>query len=189
MIEGEPMFRGGNLSEYLQNEVAAIDERVRNLPSETFQTSDDGQIVAKLATGVRLAELQVDFSNPRRASAPAQVRVHDTFSGMVTIDGLRATKSFPFQGDENLLYLRPSSWGGVPHARVEGRAIVITYEGRADQEAVKREFAQHESHLKDNVNWVNQEIERHNEMLPRLLLEAVKRRRQNLESVRNITDF
>lgn len=189
MIVGEPLFHSKDLSDYLRSQVASLDDLVRGGIQDSHLSRLDDELAEQFVASSQIDEIIVDFDNPQRQTSEARVTVPDHFRGSAVIDGVRVQKIFPFSGSPRLLNMRASTWSNVPRGRVDGNRIILEYQGHADPETIKRDIAQQEGLLRDNVSWLNQDIARHNESLPRLLTAAVQRRRQSLESVKKITDF
>lgn len=185
LILGEPLFSKGELSSYLRAQEGAVDDHVRQTVSKSDLTKLDAELVQEMLPGARVTPLSVLFDDVEKNVAETRITVNDHFSGRVQIDGVRATRSFPFLGQDGLFDLRPNQWSTVlPYARVQANRIVIGIEGRPnDPDSLKQELDRQEKYLKDYVAWSSKQIEDHNAKLENLLAEAVARRRKHLTSL------
>lgn len=190
-MSGNPLFYANNLDQYLRSQLAGLEAHLsKNVQSRHLAESDD-EIVTRLLPEARVGALKVDFENPIRDVQEAQVQVSDQFrGGSITIAGVRATKSFPYTGDQALFDMKPNRFTmRLPYGIVSRTHVILTYEGRSDQDAIKREFADTEGVLKFYVEASSQQVEAHDAVLPDMLLTAVQRRRAQLGEVAKIKDF
>lgn len=189
MIVGEVLFRDRDLDSYLRAQVAAVDNHVRQHVGKADLEASDAEIAGRLLPAARVEPLIVDFDHPTKDAREARVQVHDTFDGPVTINGVRATRSFNFTGDAELFQLRPSPWSNSPHGEVRGGRITIGIEGRNDPETLKREIDRQEQLLREYVGHSKAQIDRHNAELERLLIGAIARRRKTLTDIDALKDL
>ncbi|WP_027669279.1 hypothetical protein [Rhizobium leguminosarum] len=190
MIIGDVLFWKNSLGDYLRAQVAAVEGHVRKHITAADLMQNDDEIVAGMLADAIVGSLSVDFENPDRAVKEQRVTVRDHFSGSVTIDGVRVTKSFAFTGAPHLFSLRPSTFdSGPPHGVVGSNRIILGYEGRNDPDAIKSAIADQEAQLKIYINWSNAEVETHDAKLPALLKAAVERRRKSLLDLSKLSDF
>lgn len=189
MIIGDALFRNNDLDGYLRAQVGAIEEHVRGTVSKADLGMTDAEIAQQHLPGARVEPLQVDFENPQKDVSEARVRVRHVFDGEVTIDGVRATRSFAFTGDQGLFLLRTNPYSSVlPYGLVRGGRIVIGMEGRNDAETLKREIDRQEKILREYVGYSRAQVDAHNAKLEALLIEAIARRRQTLGSIDALKD-
>jgi len=183
MIIGDALFAERDLDNYLRGQKAAVDGHVRkHVQSKELQTSDDMTIVKRLLPDGLVAGLDVDFDNPVKDLKEARVTVRDHFHGNVEINGVRATRSFAFKGDQRLFSLLTNPYSmSLPHGRVVGNRIEIGMEGRPDAETLKREIDRNEQLLREFVAWSTHQVEEHNRQLEGLLTKAVAARRAELD--------
>jgi len=191
MMKGQPLFHDGDLSHYLRGETQEIEAYVRKKLGEGDLAKSDEEIVADLLPGARVGAIEVNFDDPVRNVAEAQVEVADQFrGGRIKVAGIRVTKAFPYKGQQLLFKLQPNSYTArLPYADVTRTHVVLIYEGRSDEEAVKREIAEMEGILKFYVDASYRQVETHDASIPALLMDAVKRRRAHLGEVSKIKDF
>ena len=185
LVIGKPLFREGDLSNYLRAQEGAIESHVRTTVTKSDLSKSDAEIIAGMMPGARVNPIAISFDAVQKSVAEARIAVNDHFSGRVQIDGVRATRTFPFSGDAKLFDLRPNQWTTVlPYAEVRSGQVVIGFEGRADDpESLRQELDRQEKYLSDYVEWSTKQVGEHNVRLEAMLGEAVARRRQHLSSL------
>lgn len=184
MIIGNPLFRNNDLDGYLRGQVGAIDEHVRRNVTKNDLVRTDAEIAQSMLAEAKVEPLVVDFDNPAKAVREARVQVKDMFSGPVTIDGVRATRSFSFSGDARLFDLRTNPYTSVlPYGEVTSGSVTIGMEGRSDPERLKREIDRQEEILREYVGYARSQVDAHNSRLEDLLAAAISRRRAHLTSI------
>ncbi|TCM51043.1 hypothetical protein C8J36_11050 [Rhizobium sp. PP-F2F-G48] len=187
MIIGKPLFRNNDLDGYLRAQVGAIDDHVRRNIGKDDLTKIDAEIVKSMMTEARVEPLQVEFDNPNKEAREARVQVSDTFSGRVTIDGVRATRSFAFTGDAGLFNLRTNPYSSVlPYGEVQAGRVTIGMEGRNDPETLKREIDRQEEILRQYVGYSKAQVDAHNNTLEGLLTASIGRRRAHLANINDL---
>ena len=190
MILGEPLLYKDALSDYLRNQVSAVENHVKtNMQNRHLEETDD-DIVASMLSVAKVGSISVDFENPKRDVKEKTVSVRDHFSGTVQIDGVSVTKSFAFSGQQRLFDLRPSTYDSAPpRGYVSQGRVIIVYEGHNNPDEIKATIADQESQLKKYLAWSKAEVDAHDARLPALLLAAVQRRRITLLDLRKLNDF
>ncbi|MER8512929.1 hypothetical protein NKH47_08245 [Mesorhizobium sp. M1060] len=189
MIIGSALFLKNDLDNYLRAQVGAVGEHVRKTVSKADLSKTDAEIAQQHLPAARVEPLQVDFENPQKDVSEARVRVNDVFDGAVTIDGVRATRSFAFTGDQDLFSLRTNPYSSVlPHGLVRDGRIVIGMEGRNDAETLKREIDRQEQILREYVGNSKAQVDAHNARLEALLTAAIAHRRQTLVGIDALKD-
>lgn len=184
LIIGSPLFRNNDLDSYLRAQVGAIDNHVRQNVGNEELGKTDAEIAAGMMAEARVEPLHVDFDNPKKEAREARVQVSDTFSGRVTIDGVRATRSFAFTGDAGLFNLRTNPFSSVlPYGEVQSGRVTIGLEGSNDPETLKREIDRQEEILRQYVGYSKAQIDAHNAALEGPLTAAIARRRAHLASI------
>ncbi|MCW2318849.1 hypothetical protein M2322_004418 [Rhodoblastus acidophilus] len=189
MMFGEALFRKSELSDYLRQQAASIEQHVGKNVREADLSEPDEMIVSKLLEQAVVSPLHVDFENPTKDAQEHPLLVSDGFGGTVKINGVRATRAFAFTGDKNLFELRPNRWGDYPRGELRRNLVVVGVEGRPDAELLKQEMDRQETALREYVSNSTAEINVHNEALAGKILDAVKRRRAQLSKIENLKDL
>lgn len=189
MLIGEALFRNGDLDNYLRAKIADVDNYVRQHVAKADLEKTDAEIAQRLLLAARVVPLVVDFDHPEKDVREAHVQGHDVINGRVTINGVRATRSFVFTGDADLFQLRTNPWSsGIPHGEVRGNTVIIGIEGRPDPDGLKTEIDRQEQYLREYVELSRAQIDRHNTALGRTFIEAIARRRQTLVGIEALKD-
>lgn len=187
MLVGGPLFLNADLDSYLRAQVAAIDEHVRTHVSTLHLEKTDIEIAEGLLPGACVAPLIVDFDHPQKDVREARTQINDAFHGRISIDGVRATRTFAFTGDSHLFHARTNPWSTtVPHGEIRGGSITIGVEGRNDPDTLRGELDRQEHLLRDCIENSRKQIERHNNDLKSLLTDAIARRRKTLEDIESL---
>lgn len=190
MITGDVLFWKNDLGSYLRAQVNAVEDHVRKYMTAASLDQSDDEIVARMLQDAMVGSLSIDFDNPQRDVKESRVTVRDHFSGNVTIDGVRVTKSFKFTGDSNLFNFRPSTFDtSPPHGTVQSGRVILGYEGRNDPDSIKRSIADQEKQLKQYAEWSKANVDAHDAQLPALLKSSVERRRMSLQELSKLSDF
>ncbi|MDV4182959.1 hypothetical protein R1521_31070 [Rhizobium brockwellii] len=183
MIIGNVLFGKGNLGAFLRREVDAIDDHVRGNVTAAELEMDDDALTAAMMADAKVGSLSVDFENPERNTEEIKVVVSDHF-GSANIDGVRVTKSFAFSGNADLFDLAPSKYDSSrPRGVLEYGRVKIVYEGRRDPDAIKNSFADQEAQLRRYLEWSKEEVDAHDQNLPRRLKAAIEQRRKVLGEI------
>ncbi|WP_378946648.1 hypothetical protein [Mesorhizobium sp. ANAO-SY3R2] len=160
---------------------------MRQMIAKADLVKTDAEIVQLLLPGACVEPLEIDFDRAEKNVREVRVTVNDAFHGQVQIDGVRATRSFPFRGDRMLFTLRPNQWSSaIPYAEVGQASITIGIEGRNNAETIKQELDRQQKILGEYTEWSTTLINQHNARLEGLLAAAVARRREHLASLEDL---
>lgn len=189
MYVGEALFREMDLDDYLRNQIAAIDPFVAERLARSGIVADEEKFVSGLVHEGKVEPLAINFDAPVKNVEEAKVEVQGHGRRMVEIDGVRATRAYPFTGMADLFRMRPNPFSSMlPYGYVNGDHIVIGIEGRRDADAIKRELDQIEKTMRDYVGAQRQQIERHNAGLDKAIRESLARRRKRLSEIEDMKD-
>lgn len=186
---GEPLFIGGELSSYFAQNIAGlkpfIDEFIAQSPGE----KDEEKLIAEIAVQAAIEPLSIDFDSVTKDVQSARVSVRD-FGRDIEIDGVRATRTFPFSGDGGLFQLRPNRWSSVlPYGIVSRHRITIGLEDRNDPATLKSYLDGQQNMLHEYVSWQHENIEEHNRSLPLKIEALVEARLKHLRGVEHLKDL
>ncbi|MGE3993718.1 hypothetical protein [Pseudorhodoplanes sp.] len=187
MYLGEPLFREGALSPFLAHRQQSLREVVEPYMASHPAATDD-EIVSYISDKMSVRPLDIDFENYAKDVQERKIRVRD-FGRNIEIDGVLASRSYPFTGDAVLFKLTPSTWTTVlPYGRVTHSTVIVGIEGRKDLDALKRELHSLEKMLRDYTGWQKPEIEQFNAGLPGLVQQLVANRRKHQDDIANLRD-
>jgi hypothetical protein len=128
------------------------------------------------------SETQVDVRNDPMRMVPNR-------SIACLIPGVRHVFAVPFDGDAGLFRVRPMVWGGGhPPAAVEGTELHFVYTGtNYDAEILNRTNLQDIARIRDTLRSLSESAELINEKLQRLTESEIKKRKQHLLNLANMT--
>ena len=125
------------LDDVLRHQVDLLRGRVDELPDKLFAEKTDEEVAAHVAAKYAIEPLRIDLAAAKASVEEVQVEVHDRWGyerGPVRVAGLRATKSIPFAGEEDLWRLRTNPFNlPPPRGDVRGRNLFIGIEVTAQQ--------------------------------------------------------
>ncbi|PPC99397.1 MAG: hypothetical protein CTY31_10640 [Hyphomicrobium sp.] len=189
MVIGEALFVKGSLSSYFDQQVAALRPFVEKFLGSHAGESDETKIVQAILAEARVEPLKVDFSAASKDVQSAKVRIRD-FGRDIEIDGVRATRTYPFTGDAGLFRLQPNTWTSVvPYGLVTGNRITIGIEDRNDPPSLKGHLDSQEELLRKYIDWQSANIEEHNRSLKPKIESLVAARLKHLDGVAKLKDM
>ncbi len=125
------------LDDVLRHQLGLLRGQVDELPDKLFAGKTDEEVAAHVAAKCAIEPLKLDLAAAKASVEEVQVEVHDRWGferGPVRVPGLRATKSIPFTGEEDLWRLRTNPWNmNPPRGDVRGRNLVIGIEVAVQQ--------------------------------------------------------
>ena len=182
MYVGEALFCRGHLSAYLDQERNALRDAVNKHVDLSDPDVDAGTLCKEIVAEVRIAPLRLHFDQVQKHIVPARVTIYD-FGREIEIDGVRATRVYPFEGEQGLFQARPGIWTSVvPYGIISHSSVTIGVEGRNDRDMLKRELDQQEKLLQDYVGWICADIQAHNDTVAPRVAQFITARR-NLYSL------
>jgi hypothetical protein len=187
---GKALFNDDDLASLLHRRIESLDSLVERRYQGTHESLTDEQFALGIAKEFALKALSVDFDNPRKNAVRQRVVVSD-FGRPIEVVGIRSTYRFEFEGDESLLYLRPSTFGSqLPRAEIQGSSITIAFDSRdsEDPENVKRELEKTRDLLRENLSNQAKQIAQHNQELIEHVGPRVEARRRSIERLKNFQD-
>jgi hypothetical protein len=145
-VLGELLFykrNGPTLDDYLRyrgsEELEAV---VNRLPESVFATKTDEEVVAQVVREISMAPLEIFLNRAQNEVSEVPVDVRDIFSGgTVRVNGLRASKSIPFQGMRDLWWMQTNPYDlNPPRGAVRGSDLELGIEVRAGEDAAVAEY-------------------------------------------------
>jgi len=187
MYLGKALFRDRPLSSFLSQREGSLGGAVEQHMNRNPGLSDE-EIVTYVAEQMKVTPLQIDFANFTKDVQEAKVRVED-YRRDTLIDGVRASRSYPFTGDTTLFQLMPSTHSSVlPYGVVSGKTVTMGIEGRKDLDMLKRELENLEKTLRSYVDFQRGEIEQFNARLTATVDNLVKQRRKHQAEIAGLRD-
>ncbi|MHB0951209.1 MAG: hypothetical protein ACYC10_04705 [Allorhizobium sp.] len=184
MSTGDALFRGSDLSDFLGRRELSIQPIVTAQVNASNSLVPDDELAALLAQQLVVQPLVVDFEAVEKSVREARVLVND-FGRRIEIDGIRATRTFPFTGDGQFFYMKPSSYSSMlPYGTIEGNKISIAASGHPDNaERMKQELDREQELLQQYLDSQAKQIGAYNLGLKAKLEYAIAARRKSLGSI------
>jgi hypothetical protein len=174
-----------DLDAVLRHQVEQLRGKVDALPADLFSKKSDEEIAKQIAEQEALHPLTIDFNAGKASVRECVIEVHDQFGferGPVRVQGLAATKSFPFNGDPELWHLRTNPWGmNPPRGDVQGNDLVIGIEVRANEaDQAARYIDETVARIPEYLQRQEAQIAKHNASLAMNAMRWISLRRQRL---------
>jgi len=188
-VLGELLFynrNGPTLDDYLRHRGSVeLEAAVNRLPESALNSKTEDDIVALVMGEVSMAPLEIFVERAQNDVVEMPVEVRDIYSGgTVRVNGLRATKSIPFQGMPELWRMQTNPYDlNPPRGAVNGKNLELGIEVRVGEDAVV------EGHIKSTIASVIECIGRQaaqiatfNKTLPPIVAAAVSGRHDRLNA-------
>ncbi len=178
------LFVSGDLTATIDGHRAKMMSQINAMSPNQLLPADDATVCAHFVgeftiAAVELQEEHTVLIDPREV----EVDIYsEDYGRTFRRKQLEFRFEIPFSGDATLLNLRPSSYSSVwPHAKVEhGKIVIVFHRADRDADAIKREFNEELSRIKQHLGWQRPEIDRWNQGLPELVRQQVVARREKL---------
>ncbi|HEY0460528.1 MAG TPA: TIR domain-containing protein [Pyrinomonadaceae bacterium] len=191
-MDGVALFSGSELSEYLSFQSARIEKLVLGIGAQRLLNIDIEKIVLEITkklsvNPIVLLEQEITVNNKETkvdVSKDPFRYVHDR-KKPVYVSGTKVTYYVPFQGNVELLKLKPNRYNyNPPHVtKIVKNELLLEYvitDGNVKQ--TKRDFDNNIADIKQWVRYTNDQIENHNQSLVEPIRSQLLNRQQILIS-------
>lgn len=192
-VIGELLFYGGGrratLADVLRHNLdTAVRQAVDRLVDSDFRVNADEALAERVAAKCAGHPIVLRLEESVGAAEPTRVDVNDFFGGRAVVDGLRVTKSIPFDGEPTLFELQPDQFDlNPPRGEVSGRKLLIGMEVRqSDADEAVRYI---EETLVKTQTYIERQaaaIQAYNAALPGAAIVHIQRRRGLLGAASDI---
>ena len=186
-------YKKGDMHGVLESQSRTVSEAVRTLDPDLVLGTPVQDLADRLFEKYRIEPIELDLEHRQSGGAKDVTIPVDGWSGRtVMVDGTRVEMLIPFEGDEVLLDVRPSTHNlNPPSFDVRGRQIVIAYEGRSpvDPQQAKAGIDQALAAIQQHLIWQRADIDPWNEQLRSSLPERIEVRRQKVLRDRDLDAF
>lgn len=184
MSIGNALFRESDLSDYLATRAFSIQSLVTTQVTDSNAATSAEELTTLIAQKLVVQPVIVDYDAVEKSVREERVPFND-FGRRIEIDGIRATRTFPFIGDGQFFYMRPNSYSSMlPHGIVEGNKISITASGHPNEaERMKQELDREQELLKQYLDNQERQIASFNKELTSKVANAIDLRRKSLGSI------
>jgi hypothetical protein len=186
----EPLFSRFGLFELLRwQEREALIQAIDSFDANRLLNTGINDLIEYFVANLRVEplhifpdQISVDQREVKIDISQDQWRTISDRSRPTYVTGTRIIYFMPYEGDQNLLYARPShSSSSVPHANVTPTELQFIYDSPDhDAESVKSTFERQLGDLKQYLEWSEQEIAHFNSQLTQHVQQLVEARRQKL---------
>lgn len=183
MSDRDYLFVSSNLSTSIEGHRQKMKQQIHALTPNQLLPAEDATVcqhfVGEFAINpIEIQEEHIVLIEPREI----EIERDSDFGGTYRQKQLEFRFEIPFNGDASLLNLKPSTWSSVwPHAKVDsGRIVVLLHRADREVDAIKREFGEELSRIKQYLGWQRSDIDRWNQALPELVRQEVAARREKL---------
>jgi hypothetical protein len=183
MRDRDYLFASGNLSSSIEGHRQKMQQQIHELAPNQLLPADDAAVCQHFVADftinpVEIHDEHIVLIEPREI----EIERPSDFGGTYRRKQLEFRFEIPFSGDASLLNLKPSTWSSVwPHAKVDsGRIVVLLHRADREVDAIKREFGEELSRIKQYLGWQRPDIDRWNQGLPELVRQQVAARREKL---------
>ncbi len=179
------------LDDVLRHQVDLLRGRVDELPDNLFAEKTDEEVAAHVVAKHVIEPLKLDLATATASVEEVPVEVHDRWGyerGPVRVSGLRATKSIPFTGEEDLWRLRTNPFNvNPPRGDVRGRNLVIGIEVAAQQADEAAKYIEDTiAQLPEYLQRQTAQLEPHNAGLAGNAMQWIKMRRARLGTANDL---
>lgn len=191
-MNGIALFSGSELSQYLDTQTQRIEKLVLGIGAQRLLNTEIEKIVLEITkklsvSPVILLEKEITVTNKEAKVEVSQDPfryIHDRKSP-VYVSGTKVTYYVPFQGNVELLKLKPNHHNYNPPqvTKIVKNELLFEYvttDGNVKQ--TKRDFDNDIANLKQWVRYMNDQIERHNQDLIKPIRAQLLNREQILIS-------
>jgi hypothetical protein len=193
-VIGELFFYAGfgkrpALSDALRHNLEKnVRSEVDGLSDSVFAKQTDAELIETIVEKCRAHPIILKVENATGDAKPIKLTMEDRFHGQVAVDGLRVTKTIPFEGDAVLFELQPDQYDlSPPRGTVRGQSVTVGMDVRQAQgEDVVRYIEESVSDIQTYIGRQAAAIEAHNASLPGVASEMIQRRRAVLGAASDI---
>ena len=183
------LFDGGYLGDYLQAQRQRMLDEINSLDENRILNTLEEDLCNYFVEKYKVEALQIDESQIQTDYDDTQINVRD-YGRIVSVTGTRITFYIPFSGNPDLFKLQPSrSNSNPPRAKVRGGEIVMIYE-RTTSEAtqIKDAFASELTRLKNDLQWIEQDITPFNSSIRETASQGIKVRCEKIHRDRDLVE-
>lgn len=183
------LFSSIDLSDYLRDTIASLRSEVESIDANRLLNTSPADLADYLcekyrveAPVLRRQDWVVDSEETRVDVRHDPRRWIEDRSRPALVPGQRIKVEVPFDGEPELFYARPNTFTlSPPRAKVAGQSLVLVYEVPHDvQSDLRLDIERTLNDIESYLRHVREQVEKHNESLPKVAAEAIEHRRQRL---------
>ncbi len=186
-------FNKGSMHETLQAQLAKALDAAQSIPPDKVLSTPVPDLVDELFEVFIVNPIEL-HQDQRSSDGASDIGISfDGHSGRtVEVPGTRVGIRIPFDGDEVLFDIQPSSYTfNPPRFDVHNGHVIVAHEGRSpvDPDEVKRGIADQIAMIEKYLDWQRSEIQPWNDHLRTELTRAVESRRDKVLADRALDEF
>ncbi|MHB8059647.1 MAG: hypothetical protein ACYDHO_02285 [Gaiellaceae bacterium] len=186
------LFRKGSLGSALEAQTQRMREAVESEPEESLKQADAGEWAAALydhfavrCPSLKTSEITRDPPQDIEIDVSSDPsRYFSAYSDYARrYPGYRITIHIPFDGDENVFYLKPSTFTTTyPRGHIKGSDLLLTLEYAQDTKPnIDGEVQSFVGRVNQYLDWARTEIDSFNSSLEQRAMQAIEARRRRIE--------
>lgn len=197
-ISDNLLFNDSRLTNVLSAHLQSVNEEVNKIPKDQFMVSSDDDLTAHLLSKMAVNAIVLHEEEASQEVEETQIdarkypdRYVSDRSRPLFIPGTKVTIAIPFEGDEKLWRLKPSSYmlGIDPHGEIQSSKhnkpgyVRLAYEQPADSpnKVINDMYLKQLSLIKQYLQFQEGDIKQCNAQLEPLIRKAIQDRRDRLE--------
>src|SRR3989338_11141824 len=188
------LFQEYSLDDYLRQIGNSLNEALRNIPLSRIEESGEEALTKELFGQFKISAPVIDEEKIDIDAKEADIEVvpelgfHDE---PITVRGFVIIVKIPFNGNGEMFNFSASTYSpsGTHEGEVEAGNLVLNYETREkDPEKIKNLWKDDISSIKQNLSWIERDIEAFNATLEGNIKAGVLKRKKDAENNKSIID-
>jgi len=191
-VIGELLFYTGRnlqVSDALRNNLQnGVSTKVERLTQRDFDAHSDDELRDRIVEECRAEPIILKLAESKGGAEPKQIAVQNVFGERVVVPGLLITQTIPFDGEAQFFHLCPNQFDqNPPHGTIRGKTLILGMEVReSDAETAMKHIEETRTKVQTWIDRQAGEIAEHNQQLPGVAIEAIKRRRATFSKASDI---
>lgn len=183
--------KGGDLHDFFQTKKTEIKHEIEELSSEAILGKED-EVYDNLIAKYRYEPINIDEEGKSIGKAQdvdIDVSRNPRYGGN-SAKGTSIPITVPIIGSIELLRYRPSKWStNPPRALIEDENIVFVYSDvKLTSDEVQKKFKRDLKKFKKWVEWTNNDIEKYNNSIKKVIKDQISRRRSKILSNKDLEE-
>ena len=207
----ENLFQKGRTSAAFKAVFDSVKKKIENLSNEEICCTDLGELEEYYVNENQIEQLELFKENITSDLSETKIKEYNRFfrdryddAEYYMLDGYKMTYIIPFDGNEDLLYLKPSSWydGDFPVDRViaptetdYGKIIIsfdykksVLLENAASKAFLQKDFQREMQTYYEMIDRVNQDVQNFNKGFPSEIRAYLDKRKQKAKDYLQIRE-
>lgn len=186
----ERLFSEFRLDNYLRQRSQALQSEVLSMPIKQLSETPETELIKKLFSKYQIEPLVINDKAIEISPKEEMITSPNELSGG-SIQGLSINVSIPFSGFSELFRHTPSTWSpsGTPDANIQDKNLVLHYETtEKDPERIKTLWLDDIKVIKQNLNWIENDLNSYHNTLERNIIDLLARRKKQAEENKSLIE-